>query len=80
MNPILCKQFETQLNNLINNSQLTIVEAYYIVKVALLQLEQLYERAVNDVNNNDTKENGTMEMEIPLVEEVPDSNDLENID
>ena len=71
MNPKLCKQFELQLNNLINNSQLTIVEVYYIVKIALLQLEHLYNQILMEPDNS-LEEEGTVQIDIPVVENVPE--------
>lgn len=44
----LMKQFEQNLYDLINNSQLQIGEAYYILKCALLDLEKLYNQSVED--------------------------------
>ena len=42
--------FETNLNNLINRSGLTVSEAYYIVENAALQLKLLYQQLVFDEN------------------------------
>lgn len=42
MNDKNMKKFELELTNLINSSNLTIGEAYYVLKVAFLELERLY--------------------------------------
>ena len=44
MNDKNMKKFELNLANLINNSGLTIGEAYYIVKNAFLELDHLYSK------------------------------------
>lgn len=46
------KNFETQLLDLVNNSNLPIAGAYYILKAVLLQVENLYIQAIQDEIHN----------------------------
>ena len=56
MNDKNMKKFELQLTELINNCGLTVGEAYYIVKNALLELEHLYLRVLAEPDNIETHE------------------------
>lgn len=56
MNDKNMKKFELNLTNLINNSGLTIGEAYYIVKNASLELERLYSKVLAAPDEEETTE------------------------
>ncbi len=49
------KLFEEQLMKLINNSQLTISEAYYIVENAALQLKNVYLQTLYEYSQQDAE-------------------------
>jgi hypothetical protein len=64
--------FETQLKGLINNCGLTVGEAYYILRLATAELEQIYMRIINQENSQTT----TTE----TIGTTPDENTDESID
>ena len=47
MNNLQCQQFKQNLNNLINNSQLLPIVAYYILKDTLHELENICTEVIN---------------------------------
>ena len=57
-----CKQFEQQLQQLINNSGITVVDAYYILLSATLQLQLAYNQFLYNTPSTTTEEN------IPIIE------------
>jgi len=64
----LMKKFEIELYNLINNSNLQIGEAYYILKCALLDLEKLYNQAVDEDSEEKSHQIETKEIDVPYPE------------
>lgn len=69
MNNALMKKFEQNLYYLINNSNLTVGEAYYILKCALLELEKIYEDCIQDDLNGTTQETTSETMDLPVPED-----------
>ena len=61
--------FETNLNNLINRSGLTVSEAYYIVENAALQLKLLYQQLIFDENFEGDHEVRVTEDLTPIIED-----------
>ena len=68
MNGLLTNEFEKKLTDLINNSGITIPEAYYIVTNASLQLKILYNDLLEKERNGENKEK-EHEMCVDLTEE-----------
>lgn len=66
----LMKQFEQNLYQLINNCNLQIGEAYYILKCVFLDLEHLYENSVQEDLNGTTKQTKTETINIPTPEDA----------
>lgn len=62
MDPKKCKLFEVQLQQLINQSGITITEAYYILKSAMLELKVIYQQMLDDTTVYEEQ------IEVPLAE------------
>lgn len=79
MNGSGCKKFEQELLALINNSGITIVDAYYIVENAALQLKSVYERLVvqEQMSNSPLEETHEVAVNIPVETVVSDGKEGE---
>lgn len=68
------KDFENSLNNLINNSGITVVEAYYIVENASIRLKMLYNELLykEELEKQNFNNQQSINLNVPAIEDLGD--------